>query len=129
MDKRVASMVLFSICTMVVVGCGLWVRQLEGEADSLVYGLFLLLEVTPLAAFGWGLLMGCLAVKPLWRWPLLAGLWEVLFMAVLADWVILGFDLLLVLLIFYLLVLAITAVGTVVGYGLYKLVHLKDEAA
>ena len=128
MDKKAASVVLFSICTMVVVGCGLWVQQLEGGPDSLAYGLFFILEVIPLAAFGWGLLMGCLAVKPLWRWPLLIGLWEVLFMAVIsAD--ILGFDLLLILLIFYLVVLTIAAVGTAVGYGFYKLVHLKDETA
>ena len=129
MDKKAASVVIFSICTMAVICCGLWGRQFDGTPDGLGYGLFFIIYVIPLAAFGWGLLMGCLAVKPLWRWPLLAGLWEVLFMAVLADWVILGFDLLLVLLIFYLLVLAITAVGTAVGYGLYKLVHIKDEAA
>ena len=125
MDKKAASVVLFSICTMAVICCGLWGRQFAGKPDALSYGLFFIIYVIPLAAFGWGLLMGCLAVKPLWRWPLLAGLWEVLFTVVLtAD--AFGFDLLL---IFYLVVLAITAVGTVVGYGLYKLVHLKDEAA
>lgn len=124
MDKRAASVVLFSICTMVVVGCGLWVRQL-GEGADMVYGLILLLKVIPLAVFGWGLLMGCLAVKPMWRWPLLAGLWEVLFTVALTTDAF-GFDLLF---IFYLVMLAIAAVGTVVGYGLYKLVHLKDEAA
>lgn len=65
-------------------------------------------------------------VKPLWRWPLLAGLWEVLFMVVpTAD--AFGFNPLLVSL--YLVGLAITAVGTLVGYGLHKLVHIKDEAA
>ena len=125
MDKKAASAVLFSICTMAVICCGLWGRQFDGTPDALSYGLFFIVYVIPLAAFGWGFLMGCLAVKPLWRWPLLAGLWEVLFMVEpTAD--VFGFDLLF---IFYLVMLAITAVGTLAGYGLHKLVHIKDEAA
>lgn len=126
MDKKAASVVIFSICTMAVICCRLWERQFAGTPDALGYGLFFIIYVIPLAAFGWGLLMGCLAVKPLWRWPLLAGLWEVIFMVVpTAD--AFGFNPLLVSL--YLVGLAITAVGTLVGYGLHKLVHIKDEAA
>ena len=133
MDKKTASVVLFSICTMIVIGCGLWVRQL-GEEAIWVYGFVFVFKGIPTAMFGWGLLMGCLAARPLWHWSLLAGLWEVLFMVVITDRVylisqIFDFSLTGAFVFFYLLASAITAVGTVVGYGLYKLVHLKDEAA
>ena len=124
--RKAASAVLFSICSIIVLGCGFWVRQLGGEANF-AYAFWFSLRCIPIATFGWGLLMGCLAVRHLWRWPLLTELWEVVFIVIIVN--SLNFDLVQVLVIFYLLAFGIAVVGMTVDYGLYKLVHLKDEAA
>lgn len=104
-------------------GCGYWVGQLEG-AMEMSYGLLFMLYIVPIAALAWALLMACLQVKPLWLWPLLLGLWEVALAS--GDqwpraWAAYG--------ILYLMGAVPAAVGTGVGYLLYKLVHLKDTVS
>ena len=122
LDKRAVSTVLFGLLTILAIGLGFWVDNL-GREDSLGGFFWVLLMGLPAAYLGWGLLMGGFAVRRLWQWPLLTGLWGVAFtLAAVKNWI--GIDIWLML---YLPAFAITAVGTVVGYGLHKLVHLKDE--
>ncbi len=84
MNKQIISFGVYLAITIIFGGCGLWVQQLSGM-ENMSYGLLLMIYIVPAAAFIWGAVMACLQVKPLWLWPLLTGLWEVIYVITMTD--------------------------------------------